>query len=217
MRNRNQTKQSPVRQTTTMYSPVYGITGVMESDLEVDYFILRQFGPKLDFFQMQAESIRYQNAERKQYRYTADAAAIFNGCYYIDEVKYFEDAIKPENQLKFRLLKEHFAKESKKFRVITEKDIRVGERANNLKQLFRALFNTLDVTSLKRFLRQLPYTQASLTELFDQARCANLPLDILYTSIAHGFLRGDLTRPWDLVELTWTKCLRNEGSVACLL
>lgn len=87
-------------------------------------------------FIMQPPKFYYQLNGKKTY-YTSDGKIIYpSGKIFYDEVKYQVAADEPDTAYKHSVLAEEFSKlENTSFRVLTEHDIRVGERAENFMML----------------------------------------------------------------------------------
>lgn len=153
-------KQSPVRGTQYVYSGHFQTVAALESELELDYYNLLNFERKAEHILIQPPSVYYIVGGKKR-RYTPDFESIEDGCCYVDEVKYAVDTLSPEFQQKVHRLTVFFRNQGKIFRVITENDIRVGDRAKNLRYLSPALRLPPPIDDFNRLLalmkeRQLP-------------------------------------------------------------
>lgn len=202
---RIQAKQSPVRNTSFSLSYQHRTVGVLESTLETDYFLWRRYelGDET-YFKMQPPTIKYDNAKGKRTTYTADGSIKENGIYYIDEVKYLKESLKEENQIKFKILKELFAKKSKVFRVVTEIDIRVGHRIDNIKQLYPAKCHPAPIAEFIELTRGRHFHHLTMKEAIKLCKRRKLPLWVIKRSIAHGLFQTDITKHMSEFELTWS-------------
>ena len=88
-KQRVQAKQSPVRNTSFSREHNQGSVGVMESTLEIHYFLWKRYvlGDEA-FLRMQPESIRYKDINGNWQRYTPDGAYSENKINYVDVVKF---------------------------------------------------------------------------------------------------------------------------------
>jgi len=154
MKARIQAKQSFIRNTRIGFSNTHRKAAIFDSDLERDYFEWKRFELPADSgFMMQPEHTEYKDINGNLQRYTPDAEYSVGLTNYKDEVKYVKDALVPVIQVKHQLLKAHYKAEDENnvFRVVTEEDIRVGHRIDNIRQLHpstlheppQALFNQL--------------------------------------------------------------------------
>lgn len=202
---RIQAKQSAVRNTSFSLSNQHGTVGVLESTLETDYFLWKRYelGDET-YFEMQPPKIKYHNAVGKPTTYTADGAIIENEIYYIDEVKYLEESLTEENKLKFEILEKLFAKQSKVFRVVTEVDIRVGNRIDNIKQLYPAKRHPAPIAEFTELTSGRRFRHLTMKEAIKLCKKRKLPLWVIKRSIAHGLFQTDITKHMSELELTWS-------------
>jgi hypothetical protein len=195
-------KQSGVRSTFIGHSDKFGHATIKESSLELDYFNWMVFTlPAEVEFIMQPPKHYYQ-LNGKDTHYTADGHITYpSGKIYVDEVKYKEDADEPATAYKHSVLKEEYSKlENTTFRVLTEHDIRVGERSENFKMLKPCLKHQPPVKALEALLSNVKQSQLSLVELFDIADKQKIDRGVIKNAVAHQLLRADLTVAWkDLV------------------
>jgi hypothetical protein len=118
----------------------YDFSITLESALEINYFNLRHYENNFPFFEMQPNWIFYNGKLVPRTPYAADDRYIDeDGEEHLDEVKYFCDANKSKDKLKHKLIEQHCNDIGIHFSVITEIDIRVGERASNLRYLYPCL------------------------------------------------------------------------------
>ncbi len=204
MNNRVQARQSPIRATTVAYSHQHGFSAYLESDLEVDYFNLRSHEDDCVYFKMQPEPIFYFQTTQKQYRYTPDAECIdSNGLFYVDEVKYQAEAEKEKNKLKFSFIEKIYAEQGKFFRVVTEKQIRQGKRAENLRFLAPTWALPSPVEELSLFLEKLKYYSAPIQRLGAEMLKDNQAPCLIRRALGHRLLKCDITQPWTELYLSW--------------
>jgi hypothetical protein len=202
---RQQAKQSPVRNTSFSLSPNHNSVGVLESSLEKDYFLWRRYElGEETLLEMQPPKIQYDNAKGKPTTYTADGAIIENEIYYIDEVKYLEESLTEENQIKFKILEKLFAKKSKVFRVVTEVDIRVGHRMDNIKQLYPSKLHPAPVQQFETLIKGIRFKHLYMKDAIALNKKRKLPFWVIRRSIAHGLFQTDITKHMSALELTWS-------------
>ena len=204
MNNRVQARQSSIRATTVAYSHRHGFSAYLESDLEVDYFNLRSYEDNYVYFKMQPEPIFYFQANQKQYRYTPDAECIdSSGLFYVDEVKYQAEAEKEKNKSKFLHIEKIYAQKGKIFRVVTEKQIRQGNRAENLRYLAPTWALPSPVEELSLFLEKLKYYSAPIQRLGADMLKDNQAPCLIRRALGHRLLKCDITQPWTELYLYW--------------
>jgi len=205
-KQRIQAKQSPIRSTSFSFSAVHGCVGILESGLEKDYNLWRRYSLGDDaHFEMQPTTIGYENAKGKKTKYTPDGAYSENGIDYIEEVKYLEESLTKENQLKFEILTKAFADKKKTFRVITEVDIRVGHRIDNIKQLYPAKLHPAPLAEFYQLIKGKTFRYLSFKDATALCKKRKLPIWLIKRSIAHGLFQTDLTKHMYELELTWSK------------
>jgi len=202
---RIQAKQSAVRNTSFSFSPNHSSVGILQSGLEKDYFLWRRYelGDET-YLEMQPRKIKYDNVEGKPTTYTADGAIIENEIYYIDEVKYLEESLTKENKLKFKILKKLFAKKNKVFRVITEVDIRVGHRMDNIKQLYPSKLHPAPIKEFEALTKGIRFKHLYIKDAIALSKKRKLPFWVIRRSIAHGLFQTDITKHMTELELTWS-------------
>ena len=202
---RIQAKQSPVRSTSFSLSPNHNSVGVLESSLEKDYFLWRRYElGEETLLEMQPPKIKYDNAEGKPTTYTADGAIIENAIYYIDEVKYLKESLTDKNKFKFKILEDLFAKQDKVFRVVTEVDIRVGHRIDNIKQLYPAKRHPAPIAEFTQLVKGKTFRHLYMKDAIVLCKKRKLPLWVIKRSIAHGLFQTDITKHMSEFELTWS-------------
>lgn len=195
-------KQSGVRSTIFGYSKSFNVVTINESSLEHDYKNWMIFSLPSDAnFIMQPDKFRYQ-VKGKYHYYTADGKiTLRNGAIYMDEVKYLKDTLKPAVAIKHQNLKNAFAREENTiFRVFTEEDIRVGQRAENLKYLQPCFNHPAPIEQIEALLKGVKSIEFTLSELYELADKKNIERITINHAIAHKLLKTDLTKHWnDLV------------------
>lgn len=204
MKNRKQAKQKFYGKTTMAYSHQYQSAAVLESELEADFFNWVNFEGCYDHFEMQPDSIFYYH-NNKRLRYTADALLTITSQksqhIYI-EIKYKREAEKPELIEKFKRLKKYFNENGCIFVVLTEEDIRVGERANNLNYLHPALAYSAPVEELNDLLSHTTKKTMSHDEFVTLQTKCNAKSCLLRRAVAHRLLLCDLTLPFEKLILS---------------
>lgn len=201
-KSRRVVKQSPVRGTHYVYSEHFNVVAALESELELDYFNLLNFERKATSIQIQPTSIFYMVAN-KQRRYTPDFQVVEDGVCYVDEIKYESDTHSFEFQRKAYRLSVLFEQQHKVFRVVTEKDIRIGERAKNLRYLSPALRLPPPLDEFTRFCASTNTHEMPLAELQQCLKPLGIKPCFTRRAIAHQLLRCDLTQPWPSLIVSW--------------
>ncbi|WP_278350578.1 TnsA endonuclease N-terminal domain-containing protein [Marinobacter nauticus] len=202
MKQRELAKQSPIRSSYLSYSARYNRVFAVESTLELDYLNLVRFERKADRVESQPFSIQYHLARRPR-RYTPDFLVVENGIEYVDEIKTVKAANQPEFCEKASKLTRYFAERDQVFRVLTEDDIRIGHRAQNIRFLVPVLDTPPPDADFETFVNATESRSASMTELSELLRRLNVSPLFIRCAIAHRFLRCDLTKPWAALELSW--------------
>lgn len=201
MKNRKQAKQKFYGKTTMAYSPQYHSVAVLESELEADFFNWVNFEGDYEHFEMQPDSIFYYH-NNKRLRYTADALLIINSQRFYIEIKYKREADKPELREKFKRLEKYFNDNGCIFVVLTEENIRVGARANNLNYLHPAFSYSAPVEELNHLLKHSTKKTMSHDEFVTLQTKFNAKSCLLRRAIAHRLLSCDLTLPFQKLILT---------------
>lgn len=201
---RIQVKQSPVRQTTLAHSHQYGFSAILESSLEVDYFLWRCFEGDFHHFKMQPTLLEYHDLSGKRHKYTADGELIdANNMFYVDEVKYLDESQMPDIKLKHDLIGKAYAIEGKHFRVMTEIEIRVGQRVPNLWTLLPTWAMPCPDRELTQLTDRLAYSEAHIYQLFEDSQALGFAPCLIRRAIGHRLLRCDITLPWEQLILHW--------------
>ena len=206
MKARTQAKQSFVRNTRIGFSNTHRKAAIFDSDLERDYFEWKRFELPADSgFMMQPEHTEYRDFNGNLQRYTPDGAyheGIFN---YKDEIKYVENANEPENIIKHGLLKLHYKAKNKNnvFRVVTEVDIRVGHRVNNIRQLHPSTLHEPPQALFNQLVHGLKWKHLTIRSLQENANKKKLPIWLVKRCIAHKLFECDLTQDWSSLVLSW--------------
>jgi len=152
---RKQVKQRFIGNTTFAYSNILKRVAVLESSLERDYYRWRVFFlNKGEDFITQPEPIEH-HFHGKPTRYTPDGALVVPDFVYKEEVKYFDVTLRAEFIEKVEYLTQLYMQRNEVFRVLTEKDIRVGHRADNIGQLFPCLHHPAPIEAFKTLTKGL--------------------------------------------------------------
>ena len=197
---RKQVKQRFTGSTFFGFSKDLNRCAILESKLELEYYGLRLFFlNKGDDFITQPDHVvhhLYGSANR----YTPDGALYVPNIVYKEEVKYFDVTLKPEFIEKKEYLTELYAAKNEVFRVITEEDIRVGHRVDNIARLSPSLHHPAPIESFKILTEGLDDKGYDLLELIEIARNRKINPLVVQRSIAHRLFTCDLTQKWkDLV------------------
>jgi len=203
MNARKVSKQCYVRSTFHVYSDFMRRVSALESKLEQDYFNLLNFERRV-MFVAQPESIRYRHGDNLR-RYTADFEIVHDdGTTYVDEIKFEDQTLSERFQEKCLLLTRFFENQDKTFRVLTERDIRIGTRAENLRFLQPALRSKAPVEEFLAFTEKLPFRTASIDEISSHIEQQAFKPCLIRRATAHRLFECDLTQPWEpSLQLSW--------------
>ncbi|WP_341939647.1 hypothetical protein [Marinimicrobium sp. C2-29] len=203
MKPRKQVRQSPVRSTGIGYSHRYRVAAIFESELEKDYFFWKCFEDRTyDYLRMQPEPLIYKVGGRDR-RYTPDAELSELGHVFVDEVKYWATSQRAKNLDKFNRIASLYEDEGKTFRMVTERDIRVGYRATNLRYLAPAWAHRSPQEEMERVQKLLPYRDAPIDKFLSDLTRNGFHPCLARRAIAHKLIRCDITLPWNRLYLTW--------------
>lgn len=202
MQQRELVKQSPIRSSYLCYSVHYGRVYAVESTLELDYLNLIRFQKVAESVESQPFSIQFELAGRPR-RYTPDFLVVENGIQYVDEVKTLNAANKPEFRLKAEKLTRFFRNRGQIFRVLTEDDIRPGNRAQNLRFLTPALDLRSPIDEFETLLNETDKRSGSMTEFRELLDDLTIDHSFIRRAVAHQLLQCDLTKPWSQLDFTW--------------
>jgi hypothetical protein len=203
-KSRRVAKQSPVRGTYYVYSDYTDQVAALESEIEVDYFNLLNFERTASTFIAQPGSEYYQTPGGKRC-YSPDFRVVRDGVTYVVEIKDIRE-IRRNNKLadKFRILKKYFSQRGQVFVVLTDVDIRIGERHHNLNYLNPVLRHPPPIPEMEELRKALPQLSTShIFELQDRLRDLGLNPGLCRRAIAHKLMHCDLTQPWDSLQLSW--------------
>jgi hypothetical protein len=206
MKARIQAKQSFVRNTRIGFSNTHRKAGIFDSSLERDYFEWKRFELPADSgFMMQPVHTEYIDINGILQRYTPDAEYSVDPINYIDEVKYVKDALIPVNQVKHSLLAKHYIAEDENnvFRVVTEEDIRVGHRVDNIRQLNASTLHEPPLDLFNELVKGIAWKRLHISLLQEASNKKKLPLWLVKRCIAHKLFTCDLTQHWSNLVLSW--------------
>lgn len=205
-KSRRVAKQSPVRGTYYVYSDYTDQVAALESEIEVDYFNLLNFERTASSFIAQPGSEYYQTPGGERC-YSPDFRVVRDGVIYVVEIKDVREIRgKMEKELakKFLLLKKFFRQKGQVFIVLTDEDIRIGERHHNLNYLNPVLRHPPPISEMEELRKALPQLSTShIFELQDRLRDLGLDPGLCRRAIAHKLMHCDLTQPWDDLQLSW--------------
>lgn len=203
MKARKQAKQSFLRSTRINYSSKHNIISINESSLEQDYYRWRHFElPSNANLVIQPDHTELFTKLGLP-RYTPEGEFIEDDVKYVEEVKYKKEAELPKNKEKYKGIKNAYISEGIEFRILTEDDIRVGARADNLKLLTPSLRHPAPYEEFRLLVNGLKWKRLHINVL--QARCDKLKLPgwLIRRAIAHKLFKCDLTNPYDSLVLSW--------------
>lgn len=203
-KSRRVAKQSPVRGTYYVYSDYTDQVAALESEIEVDYFNLLNFERTATTFIAQPGSVYYETP-RGERCYSPDFRVVSDGVTYVVEIKDIRE-IRSNKKLadKFRILKKYFRQRDQVFVVLTDEDIRIGERHHNLNYLNPVLRHPPPISEMEELRKALPQLSTShIFELQDRLRDLGLDPGLCRRAIAHKLMHCDLTQPWDSLQLSW--------------
>lgn len=198
---RKQVKQRFIGNTTFAYSNILKRSAVLESSLERDYYRWRVFFlNKGEDFITQPEPIEH-HFHGKPSRYTPDGALVVPDFAYKEEVKYFDVTLRAEFIEKIEYLTQLYMQRNEVFRVVTEKDIRVGHRADNIGQLFPCLHHPAPIEEFKSLTEGLENAGYTIAQMVHLASSKNLESIVVKRAIAHRLFTCDLTQEWKKLVL----------------
>lgn len=195
-------KQSPVHSSYLTYSETYSKVYELESLLEQDYLKLLHFRAGVSAVEIQPFSILY-SLQGRPLRYTPDFLVREDGGFYVDEVKSIRKADKPEFKRKAHWFRSFLAQYGLSYRVVTEREIYVGRRADNLRYLMPALAHPVPHAEFEHFCASFAGTEASMAEMKQHLSTIGIATTFIRRAVAHGLFRGDLTQPWRELQLAW--------------
>jgi DNA-binding Xre family transcriptional regulator len=180
-------KTSRVKPSINFYSHKLHALQYAESILETDAYLHLEFEPTVKRYLTQPCSFKL-NINNRKTRYTPDALVEdIYGNYFFLEVKPSSKLQEDKNSEKFSQIKSYFEEElNVPFRILTEKDIRVGKLTQNLQQLYVFLDVALDNATTKKIVNTLPekVTVKTLEQVCHQFH--QLP-HYAWALIAHGY------------------------------
>ena len=167
-----------------------------ESMLERDALLVMEFDDDIERYKTQPVSIQYKNAFGKVCRYTPDS--LFkrksSGGFVFREIK-MSNRVNEELKAKFALINRQIMKSyDSRLEIITDSEIRVGNRIDNLKVLYsyrRVDINQSDAIEIMKALPQ----EHCYSELVDCAKRLGSPDVTPLALLAHGYLSFDTTSP----------------------
>jgi hypothetical protein len=201
---RIQAKQSFSRNTSVGYLKKLNRAFIFESELELDHMRLEAFELEDgEDFEMQPEPLIHL-CNGKLVNYTPDSEKSYKvGRNTVREIKYAKDANTEENKEKFKFLKEQYDAIGKNFEVLTEHDIRIGHRPENLAQLYPSLIHSSPINEFKALTVNITPKTKTLSQMHRIADSRGIPRVFVKRSIAHKLFRCDLTQPWSSLVLSW--------------
>lgn len=202
MKQRKLVKQSPVHKITICWSEANNRANLVESELEFDFLTYLEFEYSDCVFMSQPYSVEYK-IDGKKRRYTPDFLLEQDGQITLIEIKYSKHAESEVFQHKAKVLKEFFAAGGKKFVVLTEEDIRIGHRAQNLKFLRPVRSLPAPKETWEEVLVKLPSFVGGVTSLQDTLCRMGFESALVRQAIAHKLVKCDLTQRWDELMLSW--------------
>lgn len=201
-KQRKVAKQSYVRATYSGYSALTRRVYAFESRLELDYFNFLNFDGRQSYFDVQPFSIRYLIKDKMR-RYTPDFLVLFDGTTYIVEIKPLKDTLTAAFKYKAQVLTDYFAEREQVFCVLTEQDIRMGERATNLQYLLAGLRQPAPTESISAFINTLSSRSMTVREFQQALRDSGNNPDLCRKAVVHRLIQANLALPWGDVVLSW--------------
>lgn len=121
-------------------------------------------------------------------RYTPDAEIITPDIkHLVIEIKYEEEANTLKNTEKFKSIYETYKEydERYEFRVVTEREIHVGHRVQNIRQLHSSTLHDAPTELFNEFISGLKYGQLTIQQAIQLANEKKLPNWFIKRGIAH--------------------------------
>ncbi len=166
-----------------------------ESQLERDYHYLIEFDPDVVSYETQSLKIEYF-ADGKIHRYTPDFRVIRSNKKQIVEVKDEKKARKEEYVTLFGKVRPICEREGYQFVVVTDKDIRVQPRLNNVKLIYK--YAKTRVTTAHQILVYEIFANREtlqLGEIIEGFSLKGMRAATVYALIFKGILWIDLSQP----------------------
>ncbi len=166
-----------------------------ESLLERDFHYLLEIDPDVLSYDTQPLKIEYL-LDGKIHKYTPDVRVIRRNRGQIVEVKNEEKARKEEYVKLFRKVGPICKREGYQFVVVTDKDIRVQPRLNNVKLIYK--YAKTRVTTEHQILLHRIFREKETLRLEDVIKgfaSKGLRAAVVYALIFRGILWADLSRP----------------------
>ncbi|AYO18478.1 hypothetical protein D0812_28630 [Vibrio owensii] len=181
MQTRKFDQTSKVKPTIAFYSRKNRAMMPCESRLEADALLSLEFDPRILKYVTQPCSITYM-VNGKSTRYTPDVLVIYHDktCKFL-EIKPLNKAQKPKFIAKFLQLQDYFSSEiGHPIELILDKDVRKGEKASNMRLLYRFFDVKLDQKVVEKVLNiarridkpTLEKIEHLFCELGENASCA---------------------------------------------
>jgi len=172
-----------------------GIMVWWESQLERDYHYLLEIDPDVISYQAQPVKIEYFS-EGKIHTYTPDVRVTRSGRKQIVEVKDEKKAKREEYVNLFRKIEPICREEGYEFVVVTDKEIRIQPRLNNVKFIYK--YAKTPVTTEHQILLYSMFedrTTMSLAEIIKGFASKGLRAATVYALIFRGILSADFLQP----------------------
>jgi hypothetical protein len=164
-----------------------------ESLLERDFLYLLEYDHlDVEYFESQPCRIHYRREGRKR-RYTPDFLVVRKGGRQIVEVKPEEKALEERNREIFRIAAAACARQGYEFRVVTDAEIRIEPRLENVKILLR--YQRTEVLPQHQILSDEFFAgrrEATLGEFMDFFASKGFGKQIVYSLIRWGVVRINL-------------------------
>jgi TnsA endonuclease N terminal len=185
-----------------------------ESLLERDFLCLLEYDFfDVKFFKSQPCRIHYRSDGKKR-RYTPDFLVIRNSKRQIIEVKPEEKALEQKNRALYRIAAQTCAKEGYEFRVVTDVEIRVEPRLDNIKLLLRYQ-RTLTQPQHQIYCQEFfgGRRNATLQQVMEFFEGKDVEKQVVYSLIRWGALGVDLMEPIGADSLVFLPGNHSSGEV----
>jgi hypothetical protein len=155
MLTRKLDKTSRVKPTIAFYSRKNRSMMLCESRLEADALLQLEFNDNVLRYVTQPCSVTYHNHDTPR-RYTPDVLVAYrDGTYRFLEIKPYSKAEKDKFTAKLLTLQSYFLEEiGHPLELVTDKEIRVGKSAVNLRLLYRFLDVSIDEETTKQVIQE---------------------------------------------------------------
>lgn len=193
MLQRKLDRSSPFRSITTFSSAKTNREHYVESKLEMDALLAKEFEEDVLDFSTQ-EHMEYPRGS-KTFRYTADLRVVRKGgLTNLEEIKPQKELRKAAIQEKFNFIQAACLARGEKLEFTTDQDIYVDDLNKNHRLLYRYKCEPLDEALTKQFKTDFPKVNTSFGQLRHELSKKGYPAHFGHTLLAHRIIACDLRK-----------------------